>query len=159
MTTLTVVQLVAVNVFAWLFIHLAVPYVVTLLPASRFDPGRALYRAGSWERGGAIYERLFAVRRWKDLLPDGAALFRTGFRKKRLLSSDPAHLERFIRETCRGEAAHWIVFACAGLFFLWNPWRIGLIMIAYAALANLPCILVQRYNRIRLIRLRSALDS
>lgn len=70
-----------------------------------------------------------------------------------LFTLSPAYLERFVRETCRGEAVHWVVFACALLFFLWNPWWIGLIMVAYAAAVNVPCIIAQRYNRIRLVRL------
>ena len=43
---------------------------------------------------------------------------------------------------------------CASpLFFLWNrPW-VGGLMVAYGILGNLPCILVQRYNRLRLTRL------
>lgn len=153
MTPLAVGQLIAVNVFAWLLIHLAVPYVVTLLPPGWFAPGRGLRRVRRWERGGKCYERWCAVRRWKDAIPDGAALFRTGFRKKRLASTGRGYLERFVRETCRGELAHWIVLSCAGLFFLWNPWRIGLVMVGYALLANLPCIIALRYNRGRLLRI------
>jgi glycosyl-4,4'-diaponeurosporenoate acyltransferase len=47
---------------------------------------------------------------------------------------------------------HWAVLALSGLFFLWNPWWAGMVMIAYAAAANLPCILIQRYNHLRLAR-------
>ena len=36
---------------------------------------------------------------------------------------------------------------------LWNPWFLGLLMLAYAVIANLPCLIVQRYNRARLLRL------
>ena len=44
------------------------------------------------------------------------------------------------------------VFAAARLFYLWNTPPIGLIMIAYGAAANVPCIIVQRYNRNRIRR-------
>ena len=92
------------------------------------------------------------MRRWKGLLPDGAALFKKGFRKKKLNARDPGYMERFVKETCRGEAVHWAVLGCSFLFFLWNPWWAGLIMVVYALAANLPCIVTQRYNRIRLMR-------
>ena len=36
------------------------------------------------------------------------------------------------------------------LFMAWNPWWADLVMIAYALIANLPCILVQRFNRARM---------
>jgi hypothetical protein len=65
------------------------------------------------------------------------------------------HLHRFIRETWRGELCHWCALGCAPVFFLWNPWWADLIMVGYGLLANLPCILAQRYNRLRLQRLLS----
>jgi glycosyl-4,4'-diaponeurosporenoate acyltransferase len=36
---------------------------------------------------------------------------------------------------------------------LWNPWWLGLAMVGYALAANLPCLLTQRYNRARLMRM------
>jgi glycosyl-4,4'-diaponeurosporenoate acyltransferase len=36
------------------------------------------------------------------------------------------------------------------VFFLWNPWWGDAVIIVYAIGANLPCILAQRYNRLRL---------
>lgn len=150
--TLSPWLLVVVNILGWLIFHLSIPYVVTLMPASRFDPKAGGYRIRRWERGGRWYEKLFAVRRWKGLLPDGAALFAKGFRKKHLKRASRDYLERFSRETCRGEMAHWLVMACAPLFFLWNPPWAGGVMIAYGIIANLPCILVQRYNRARLLK-------
>ena len=68
-----------------------------------------------------------------------------------IVAKDSAYLARFRVETCRGELAHWLVFASA-LFFLWNTPAVGLVMIGYATVANLPCILVQRVNRCRLNR-------
>jgi glycosyl-4,4'-diaponeurosporenoate acyltransferase len=149
---MTVPQLVVVNVLAWLLIHLGVAWAGTRLPIRLFSPRQWLYRARGWERGGRVYERHLGVKRWKDWLPDGAALFAGGFRKAGLEAASLEHLQRFERETCRGEAVHWAVLATSGFFFLWNPWGAGLLMIVYAVAANLPCILIQRYNRLRLAR-------
>lgn len=56
-------------------------------------------------------------------------------------------------ETWRGELCHWAALASTPVFALWNPpWAI-LIMTLCGLLLNIPCILVQRYNRIRLRRL------
>ncbi len=153
MIELPLLTTILIDSAAWLVLHLGLAWAVTQLPASAFSPRGWLFRERGWERGGALYERLFRVHRWKRLLPDGAALFRRGFRKKRLLSRDPAYLARFRVETCRGELAHWLVLASAPLFFLWNPPRVGLLMIGYAVLASLPFIVAQRYNRCRLSRL------
>ena len=144
--------LIGLNIGVWLVVHLAVAWLGTQLPVRFFSPGQWLYRERPWEAGGRFYERRFSIRQWKDRLPDGARLFAAGFPKGRLKRATPAYLDRFVRETCRGEAIHWVVFGAAGLFFLWNPWWAGLVMIAYAAMANIPCILSQRYNRLRLFR-------
>ncbi len=150
---LPLLWLVVLNVAAWPIIHMTAAWLGTQLPIALFRPDHWCYRERSWELGGRLYEVMFAVRRWKGLLPDGAALFKKGFPKKRLNANHPEYINRFARETCRGEAVHWSVLACSALFFLWNPWWVGWLMVAYAVAANLPCIVTQRYNRIRLMRL------
>jgi glycosyl-4,4'-diaponeurosporenoate acyltransferase len=144
--------MIVVDFIAWGAIHLGVAWALTQLPPQRFDPLSWLYRPRRWEADGQIYQRWLAVHRWKRVLPDGAALFRRGFRKKRFSSRSPEYLERFRRETCRGELVHWVVMAFGPLFFVWNPPLVGAFMVVYAVLANLPFIVVQRYNRVRLQR-------
>lgn len=145
---------VAIDVLAWAAIHMAAAWAMTRLDAGRFDPDSWLYRERGFEgRQGELYERLFAVHRWKKKLPDGAALFRGSFRKKRLVSRDPAYLASFARETCRGELTHWLALAATPLFALWNPPSAMAGIVGYALLANAPCIVAQRYNRIRLTRM------
>lgn len=148
-----VLWLVIINILGWLFIHISFAWAGTQLPATLFQPHGWICRIRAWEGRGHIYDRLFRVRNWKDKLPDGAALFRGGFEKKSLQTRDPAYLDRFIVETCRGEIVHWTVFAAAFLFFLWNPPWAGGVMVAYGIAANLPCIIALRYNRIRLLRI------
>ena len=150
--SLPVHWLIAVDITAWLVIHLAVAWAGTQLSADRFNPRGWLYRERPWEFGGRFYEKMAGIRAWKHLLPDGAALFAGGFRKARLVRRTPEYLQAFVVETCRGEAVHWVVAACSLLFFLWNPWYVGVIMVGYGLAANMPCILAQRYNRIRLLR-------
>ena len=143
---------VAVDVAAWLLIQLGVSKIMISIPKERFNPSTWLFRERKWERGGRTYETVF-IKSWKDHLPDAGLWFKGGFQKKRLSSRSTEFLERFVLETCRGELAHWVVMVPAPLFFLWNrPW-VGGLMIAYALLGNLPCLLVQRYNRLRLTRL------
>jgi glycosyl-4,4'-diaponeurosporenoate acyltransferase len=120
--------------------------------ADSFNPESWLYRRRNWEGDGRPYQYIVRIKTWKRLLPDGAAVSAGGFRKKRLANRDVAYIRRFILETCRAELTHWLIFAFAVVFFIWNDWWIGMIMIAYGSLVNLPCILTQRYNRIRLMR-------
>ncbi|WP_264501963.1 hypothetical protein [Luteolibacter flavescens] len=97
--------------------------------------------------------KLLAVKRWKHLMPDGASWFRGGFSKASLKGGDPSHLRRFVVETRRGEACHWAALATGPVFFLWNPLWADAVMVSALLLLNLPCIAIQRYNRIRFERL------
>lgn len=144
---------IILDILAWLVIQFIISKWVTSLHANWFDPNGWMYRPHQWERGGRIYEML-GVKRWKDRLPDAAPWFKGGFPKETLASRSRDYLERFVLETCRGELAHWLAMMMGPLFFLWNrPW-VGWLMVAYAFAGNIPCIVVQRYNRCRLIRLR-----
>jgi glycosyl-4,4'-diaponeurosporenoate acyltransferase len=146
-------RVVLLDAGAWLLIHLGVSFVSSRLPLSWFHPEGWLFRTRRWERGGRWYERAFLIRRWKRALPDGAAVFRAGFRKRRMVSRSPGYCSNFILETCRAELCHWLLVALAPLFFLWNPWYVAWPMISYAIAVNAPCIMAQRYNRPRLAAL------
>jgi len=140
------------NVLGWPAIQLAVSFLILRIPDSLFARDTWLTIPRSWEDGGRLYRRLFFLQRWKRLLPDGASWL-GGFAKKRFSRRDIEYINRFLLETRRAEWAHWAMLCCLPAFFLWNPWWARLVMTAYAAVANLPCILVQRYNRIVLSRM------
>ena len=147
---MSIIELVGINVLAWGAIHIGVAACGTRLPLRWFRPEALWFRTRTWEHRGRLYQKLFRIRHWKDRVPDGASWLKGGFPKARLLRRDPAYLSRFAQETCRGEAVHTVVILCAPLFFFWNPPWAGGLMILYALAANLPCILIQRYNRARL---------
>lgn len=148
--SLPIPVIIILDFFGWLMIHLSVAYIMTRLPEHLFPPESWLFKTRRWESGGRVYQHVFRVKHWKRLLPDGAALFRSGFRKKQLGASDREYYQLFVRETCRGELTHWIVMLSAPVFFVWNWWWACIIMVVYAVAANAPCIITQRYNRIRI---------
>ena len=140
------------NVLAWLVIQLGLAWVMTRIPAAQFNPRSALARLWDWERSGRGYEKFFAIKCWKDRLPDAASWFKGGFPKADLRMHTQEFLERFLRETWRGELTHWLALLTLPVFALCNPgWGVA-VNAAYAVVANVPCILVQRYNRSRLLR-------
>ncbi|MFC1902343.1 glycosyl-4,4'-diaponeurosporenoate acyltransferase [Chloroflexota bacterium] len=118
-----------------------------------FNPNSRLYRQRNWENNGRIYERFFRLKAWKKKLPDGAAIFKDGFKKKRLKENSQEYLKDFISESCRAELTHWVVLLFGFIFFVWNIWWVGIVMVMYATIVNIPCIITQRYNRIRLRRI------
>lgn len=144
--------LVAVDIGAWLLIHLVVGYGAHRLPLRLLQRDTWVTRERSVERGGRLYVRGFRIHRWKRWLPEAGAVFAGGFDKRGLPRRDTDYLQRYLAETRRAELAHWAMLASAPLFFLWNPWTAAVLMPVYGVLANVPCILSQRYNRIRLRR-------
>ena len=146
---LPVVWILILNVGGWLVIQLGCAWLFTQMPVAWFNPALP----GAWERGGYFYEHVFAIKRWKDFLPDAARCFTGAFTKGEVTGKGADYWQRFVRETWRGELCHWCAIGCAPVFFLWNPLWGDFIIVAYAAAANLPCILAQRYNRCRLVRL------
>jgi glycosyl-4,4'-diaponeurosporenoate acyltransferase len=144
---------ILIDIIAWFVIHMGISYIMTHQPLSEFNASSWLYRKRNWERNGRLYEKLFRLKAWKRRLPDGASIFKNGFEKKHLKETSKDYFDSFIRETCRAELTHWIVLLFGPLFLLWNLWWVGIVMILYAAAANVPCIITQRYNRIRLRRI------
>ena len=145
--------IVILNCAGWPLIQLGLAWGFTHMPERWFRPPREV--AGE----AALHERFFQVKRWKDRLPDAASWFAGGFAKGRLGGRDADYLQRFIRETWRGELCHWTAMAFTPLFFLWNPPWADAVMVIYALAANLPCIIAQRYNRSRIHRLLARLQA
>ncbi len=144
--------LVAVlNVVAWGTWSALAGYLAHRRPVSAFARDTRLYRPWRHETR-ELYERRLRIKRWKDRLPEAGALFTGGFSKRSVGAKDRATLERFVIETRRAEWAHWLIMAAAPVFLIWNPWWVEPIIVVYALAANLPCLLVQRYNRLRLQR-------
>jgi glycosyl-4,4'-diaponeurosporenoate acyltransferase len=149
-------NMLLIDILAWLVINLSVAGIISKLQAEDFDPKNWLFMERKWEKKSKLYESIFNIKKWKCWLPDGAEVSHKAFKKKHLQKADSAYIRIFILETCRAEILHWILFLFGFIFFIWNPWYVGIIMIVYASITNLPCILTQRYNRIRLKRLLAA---
>lgn len=143
--------IIVLNVVGIPAAHLLVAWWFTAMEGERFSPEGFLFRGRNWEREGQFYRRVFQVHRWKKFLPDGAAWLR-GFAKGSLASRERSYLETFLRETCRGEAAHWVQMLVIFLFVVWNPFPANLVIIGYSVHSNLPCIISQRFTRARLRR-------
>lgn len=143
-----VAWLIVVNMVAWAALQLGLAWAFIRMPAAWFVGG-AVWR---WEADGRAYERYTAVKKWKAWLPDGASWFAGGVPKRRLAARSRGHLAKLLPETTRGERTHWAAIAITPLFLLWNPLWAMPFHLAYALAANLPCIIVQRYNRARLLR-------
>ena len=98
---------------------------------------------------------------WLDLthtriykLPDMSRIFPKLMPAKRLTPQTMTDLPRMIEETCVAELIH-ALLSVSGLGFLWlwpGGWGIALTVV-YILLGNVSFIIIQRYNRPRLVKL------
>lgn len=129
------------------------------LPRRWFHANRFPYKAWAWEKGGRIYNKL-GIRRWKDHVPDMSRIFKNMVAKKLPLDSDSAKMERLVQETCVAELVHAILIVL-GLWCLrlWPGIGGVVFWLVYAVLGNLSFLIIQRYNRPRLVRLAAKAKS
>jgi glycosyl-4,4'-diaponeurosporenoate acyltransferase len=143
---------VLLDCVVWAVVSVAVGYTARRSSDDHFARDGWLLRARPFERDGQFYEDRLRIKAWKGHLPEAGHWFADGFDKKHLRRGSAGHLEQFVVETRRAEWTHWTLMIAGPVFLLWNPWWLGLVMIAYAVIANGPCIAIQRYNRCRLAR-------
>jgi glycosyl-4,4'-diaponeurosporenoate acyltransferase len=145
-------KMLVLYALVWIVFHFGSGVLAHYMPARILAALPLIARTWGWEHGGKAYRRL-GVHRWKDRLPEAGAVLPGGFSKRRLSDRSPAYFERFVVETSRAELTHWLPWMLSLTFFVWTPWPIAALMVLYGAATNLPCILVQRYNRARLLSL------
>ena len=130
-----------------------------IFPKRWTEPGKGIYRCFAFEKDGQIYEKL-GIRKWQKKLPDMSRILPFLMPPKNLTGAYKERLPVMIRETCVAELTH-IVMAVVGLgcLWLWPGWGGVMMTLIDILLLNLPFILIQRYNRPRLIRLQRKLDA
>lgn len=134
----------------WPIIMVGSAYLFYKLPNKYYNLNSIIFREKKWERNGSFYEKYFLIKKWKSFLPDGGAVVKNGFRKKHLRTSDDEYLEQFLIESCRAEATHVLPIILSLVFAIYNPINVVIIMIVFSLIVNLPCLITQRYNRIRI---------
>jgi glycosyl-4,4'-diaponeurosporenoate acyltransferase len=95
-------------------------------------------------------QRLLKIRRWKQWIPDAGNALPGGITKASLARRDQPALLRLMAETRRAELVHWALWPLWLLTLLWLPGPGVALNAVFATLFNLPCLLLQRYNRLRL---------
>ncbi|MFN9631539.1 MAG: hypothetical protein ACK59A_15130 [Cyanobacteriota bacterium] len=92
------------------------------------------------------------IRIWMHWIPDAGGALPGGVSKASLVRRDPTALRLLLAETRRAELVHWVLWPAGLLTALWLPPAGVLVNMVFATLFNLPCVLLQRFNRGRLRR-------
>ena len=125
--------------------------------AGRIVP-KGWFRSFPFERNGVVYEKL-GIRKWHKKVLDMSRILPGLMPAKNLSGDYGQNLPVMIQETCVAEAVH-VTVSIAGLRCLWMWPGVGgvTVTVIHIILLNLPFILIQRYNRPRLIRLQKKLE-
>ncbi|MBQ8005319.1 MAG: hypothetical protein IJ303_03300 [Clostridia bacterium] len=117
-----------------------------------FDHSAFPFSDFEWERGGRFYNKL-GVSRWMAKMPDMSKIIPYMFQKKLDANMRPEYVLKYINETCLAELIHWLlVFSSPVLFFIVGG-ACGVLFMFMYIIGNIPFIIIQRYNRPKLVRL------
>lgn len=123
-----------------------------LYPRKWLRPYAFPFKSFKFEKNGMIYNKI-QIMKWKTKIPDMSMIITKilprFMPKKRL--ADENNIPVLIGETCVAEATHVIVAILGfGCVFIWNSIG-GWILSVLFLLINVPFIIVQRFNRPRLV--------
>lgn len=136
-----------------LFYGLMMFFVGRILPKKWFDASKFPYRQTDFEKKYEKHKN--KIRRWKLRLPDMSRIFPQLIPSKRIDHKPDAEMfEEMITETCIAEFIHTVNMFLGFSCLLVNDGTPGWVMgFANALLGNLPFIIIQRFNRPRLVRI------
>ncbi|AEV29614.1 hypothetical protein SpiGrapes_1819 [Sphaerochaeta pleomorpha str. Grapes] len=107
---------------------------------------RKKLKSYQWEQNGQIYQQYLHIKSWKSRVPE----IGDQFCKAHLQESSQEYLSLFVLETVRAELCHEIALFLAIPLILNADLAYANWAILYCLLANIPFIMIQRYNRPRL---------
>lgn len=147
-------KITIINTAFWLVCCFGMAWFVRIFPNSLYNPANGFFKEKPYER--KLYKKM-NVAGWKDKLPEWGKLL--NFEKKNLHKEITLeYIDQFILETCYAEAGH-LGMAVTGFACIFVNSSANFLMALSFSAANvciqIPFILIQRYNRPRLLRLRS----
>ena len=139
------------NLLTFFFFSVIITYLSNKMPNRFYSSDSWLLRQREWEKRGIFYQRVFRVKLWKKLMPELGDIVKSVFPKKRIKEYTREYLKKYIFESCKSEVTHWCIIFSTLLFFLWNEFKPAMMMVLLAIILNLPYIIIQRYNRPRIM--------
>ncbi|MBR6603768.1 MAG: hypothetical protein IKK94_07110 [Clostridia bacterium] len=110
------------------------------------------FREYSYEAGGSFYNK-FHISKWIAKAPDMSKVVPYMFKKKLNKEMSSEHIFKYIKETCLSELVHYLLILSSPVLLFTVRGRRGLIFMLIYIFCNIPFIMIQRYNRPKLVRL------
>lgn len=127
-----------------------------LISRHKFDHTLGIFAVGQIEK--AFYDRI-GIKHWQNKLPDMSRILPWAMPAKSMDNNCRSNIGVMINETCVAGLTHALLcvfgFGCA---FIWQGVGGILASVAYC-IGNIPFIMIQRYNRPRLVRVAAAMEA
>lgn len=132
---------------------IVITFLSTKIPEKLCFYKKWLYKERKWEKGGNIYQDIFKVRKWKGRMPELSDFIKSIYPKKYIKEHDIENLLIYLAESCKAELTHVAIILSSLLFHAWNGDFIANVIFIIAFILNVPYIIIQRYNRPRIINI------
>lgn len=145
------------TIFYVIFIGIVSHFYGQALPRKWFKADKFPYRPFGFEKGGKIYKTI-GVHKWQKKMPDMSQIMPDMVTKRLSPGASAEDVRILIAETCVAEHVH--VALCLSFFYIakfWDTHAWIYLWLIYTAF-NIPFIMIQRYNRPKLLRVLSRLE-
>ncbi len=154
--------IILVNVVFWFALNIfGAAAITSFTPKRMYDAANCIFRIRPFE---CRFYKAMNIHKWKDRLP----IYRYNdsiFDRKRLSKKiTKQYLETFISETCKAEFVHLLILllglsSVTFVFLHIEPLIVFLLTTLLMLFIHAPFIMIQRYNRRRLLKLVSRIFS
>ncbi|WP_437272159.1 glycosyl-4,4'-diaponeurosporenoate acyltransferase [Staphylococcus succinus] len=137
----------------WFIVQMIIAQLGTRISYKFLEKDNKYFRSWNFEQEGLLWQRLVKVQHWKNYLPDGQNINPNIISKETFnFSKNMSEIQQFILETRRAEIVHLLSMFPVIAFFK-SSTNVKIINFVYVIIVNVPCMIVQRYNRAKLIRI------
>jgi glycosyl-4,4'-diaponeurosporenoate acyltransferase len=144
-------QIILISFVLWPTLQFMGSFIANRLPMSFFSGNNRIFKARKWEMDGRFYQKYFNIKAWKEYIPDSSFLYKNIYAKKRLSDFSNDNLNLFLIESRRAELVHLLGIFPFWIWITFSRLEVMLWMLLYALVVNIPCIMLQRYNRPRIV--------
>lgn len=131
-------------------------YIGEALPRRLFNFRKFPFKQLGFEKSGRLY-LVLRVHKWKDKVPDMSKIMKDMIPKSVSFKPTSKELYRLADETCVAEAVHNALnILFVGIYFFWKN-KIGVFLVVLSISLNTPYIIIQRYNRPKIVALADKL--
>lgn len=143
----------ASNIMFFLFLSVLITYISNKVPEAVYYYKGWLFKEREWEKGGQFYQDKLKVKNWKKHMPELGDFVKSVFPKKYIREYSKEYLLVYLTESCKAELTHWAIILSTLIMGLWNDFNMTLLMLIIAFSLNIPFVIIQRFNRPRILRI------